>query len=59
MAKNVEKKALDVNGEIVNLGADVHKRSWPVTALVDGTVVWAGSMPRGYAALRKLLDRFG
>jgi hypothetical protein len=45
MARNVEQKGLDVNRKIVNIGADVHKRSWDVTALVEGAVVMTGSVP--------------
>lgn len=58
MARNVEQKGLDVNGKVVNIGADVHKRSWHVTALVEGVVVMTGSVPPVYAALRKVLTRF-
>jgi len=46
MARNVEKKGLDVNGKIVNIAADIHMRSWHVTALGEGVVVVTGSVAR-------------
>ncbi len=36
MTMTVEKRKLEVNGKTVNIGVDVHKRSWRVTALVEG-----------------------
>jgi len=58
MAMSVKKTKLDVNGKVINIGVDVHKRSWRVTALVEGVIVMAGSVPPTYEAFKKLLRRF-
>jgi transposase len=55
---SVKKTKLDVNGKVINIGVDVHKRSWRVTALVEGVIVMSGSLPPTYEAFKKLLKRF-
>ena len=32
MATKIKKNAINLKGKIVNIGIDVHKRSWRVTA---------------------------
>lgn len=44
--------------EKVYIGVDVHRRSWYVTALVRGAVLFRGAIPGNYKALRDVLDRF-
>jgi transposase len=39
------------------VGIDVHKSSWYVTVLVDGLIVFRGSIPAEYRHLRRLFDR--
>jgi transposase len=58
MAMSVKQTNPDVKGREVNIGVDVHKRSWRVTALLEGVVVIAGSVPPTYEAFKKLLRRF-
>ena len=58
MAMSVKKKEPDGKGREVNIGVDVHKRSWRVTALLEGVFVMARSVPPTYEAFKKLLRRF-
>jgi transposase len=58
MAMSVRKTKLDVKGKVINIGVDVHKRSWHVTALVEGVIVLFGSSNPAYEAFKKLLRRF-
>jgi len=46
---------MNVNGKTVNVGIDVHKVSWHVTALVEGIVVESATIKPSYRVLRKLL----
>ena len=39
MKKRLNAEKINVNGKTVNVGIDVHKVSWHVTALVEGIVV--------------------
>jgi hypothetical protein len=46
MGISVDKTELRVKGKMVNIGVDVHKRSWRVTALVEGVFVMPEACPR-------------
>jgi hypothetical protein len=52
MAMSVKKRNPDVKGREVHIVVDVHKRSWRVTALLEGVVVRAGSVPSTYEAFK-------
>ena len=58
MRKRLNTKQIDVNGKTVNIGIDVHKKSWQVTALVEGVVVTAVTIQPSYGVLQKLLAQF-
>jgi transposase len=44
--------------QVVSIGIDVHKRSWHVTAVSEGTVVSKASIPPRYEALTEFIKRF-
>jgi transposase len=56
MKKSVKKI---FQGKVVNIGVDMHKRSWRITALVEESIVFAATLSRpNYAAFKKLLTQF-
>jgi transposase len=55
MKKRLNADTLNVNGKKVNVGIDVHKLSWHVTALVEGVVVQSATIKPCYRVLKKLL----
>ena len=58
MKKRLNAEMVNVNGKTVNVGIDVHKQSWHVTALIEGIVVVAVTMQPFYSVLQKLLAQF-
>ena len=40
MASRVKRNTRNFNGKMVNIGIDMHKQSWRVTALVAGEVAF-------------------
>jgi transposase len=58
MKKRLNTNKIDVNGKTVNIGIDVHKLSWQVTALVEGVVVESATIKPFYNVLKKLLAQF-
>ena len=58
MKKRLNADMVNVNGKTVNVGIDVHKKSWQVTALLEGVVVAAITVQPSYAVLQKLLAQF-
>jgi len=58
MKKRLNADMVNVNGKTVNIGIDVHKKSWHVTALIEGAVVVAVTMQPFYSVLQKLLVQF-
>jgi len=58
MKADYQKGKVLAMGKKVDIGIDVHKEKWHVTALVEGEEVFNGSMPSHYYSLKKLLDRF-
>ena len=58
MRKRLNADMVNVNGKTVNVGIDVHKQSWQVTALIEGVVVTAVTIKPSYGVLQKLLAQF-
>jgi transposase len=58
MKKRLNADTVNVNGKTVNAGIDVHKKSWHVTALIEGDVVVAVTIQPFYSVLKKLLVQF-
>jgi transposase len=58
MKADYQKGRILARGKKVDIGIDVHKERWHVTARVDGEEVFHGSMPGEYHSLRKLMERF-
>ena len=58
MEMSVKESSLAVKGKVVNIGVDVHRRSWRVAARVEGVIVLSGSSPPSYQAFKTLLRRF-
>ena len=58
MKKRLNADMTNVNGKTVNVGIDVHKQSWQVTALIEGVVVTAVTIKPSYGVLQKLLAQF-
>jgi transposase len=58
MKKNTENQQYLARGKTISVGIDVHKRSWHVTALSDGVVLFSGSIPPSYDALMSIFRRF-
>ena len=46
---------MDVKGQAVNIGIDVHKMSWQVTALVERVIVFPGTRDSNQETLSWLL----
>jgi len=58
MRKNTEKKKYLARGKTISVGIDVHKRSWHVTALLSGVVLFTGTIPPSYDGLKSIFRRF-
>ena len=58
MKKRLNADMVNVNGKTINVGIDVHKKSWHVTALIEGDVVVAVTIQPFYSVLKKLLAQF-
>jgi len=42
MATKVKRNKINFKGKMVNIGVDMHKRSWRITALVEGNMhLWS------------------
>ena len=52
MAEIVKKEKVNVKGNVVSIGIDVHKVSWKITAIVEGFVVLSVTSRK----LKPLLD---
>jgi transposase len=59
MVSKVKENKINFKGKMVNIGVDMHKLSWRITALVEGDVVLAVNLakPR-YDAFKQLISRF-
>lgn len=59
MASKVKRNTINFKGKMVNIGVDMHKQSWRITALVEGEVAFTGTLAKpNYDSFRKLLARF-
>jgi transposase len=58
MKKRLNADMVNVNGKMVNVGIDVHKQSWHVTALIEGDVVVTVTIQPFYSVLQRLLAQF-
>ena len=44
MAIRIKRSKIDVKDKVVNIGIDMHKTSWRITALVEGDIVMAATL---------------
>ena len=58
MKRKVTNNSYNFNGKVVNVGIDVHKLSWRVTALVEGVIVESATIKPSYRVLKKLLAQY-
>ena len=59
MASKVKKNKINFKGKMVSIGIDMHKRSWRITALVEGDIVMAVTLARpNYNSFKKILAQF-
>jgi transposase len=59
MRTRVKGNKINFKGKMVNMGVDLHKASWRITALVDGDIVMAITLARPkYDSFKKLLTQF-
>ena len=58
MRREYQKGTELARNKAVDIGVDVHKESWQVTARAEGEEVFHGRLPSQYHALRRLFDRF-
>ena len=59
MPTNVKKSKINFKGKTVNIGIDMHKAFWHITAVVETKVVMAFTLasPK-YSAFKKILSQF-
>ena len=59
MASKVKENKINFKGKTVNIGIDMHKISWRITARVEGDTVLAITLARPtYDSFKKILSRF-
>jgi len=59
MATKVKKNKINFKGKMVNIGIDMHKKFWHITALVEGDIVMTVTLARpNYDSFRKILTQF-
>ena len=59
MASNVKKTGVNFKGKTVSIGIDMHKRSWHITALVEGDAVLGITLANpSYKSFKRILGRF-
>jgi hypothetical protein len=46
VATKIQRNEVNFKGKMMNIGIDVHKRSWRITALVEGLIVMAVTLSR-------------
>ena len=46
MVFEVKRNTINFNGKMVNIGDDMHKQSWRVTALGEGEVALTGTLTK-------------
>jgi len=56
MAIKVKRNEVNFKGKVANIGIDMHKRSWRITALVERNMVMAVTLARPkYHSFKRLL----
>lgn len=59
MARKVKKSEVNFKGKTVSIGIDMHKRSWHITALVEGDVVLGMTLSSpSYTGFKRIFGRF-
>jgi transposase len=59
MVSKVKANQINFKGKMVSIGIDMHKRSWRITALVEGDIVMAVTLARPeYNSFKKILAQF-
>jgi transposase len=59
MASKVKENKINFKGKTINIGVDMHKLSWRITALVEGDIILAVNLaPPSYDSFMRLLSRF-
>ena len=59
MTDRVKTTKINFKGKMVNIGIDMQKRSWKITALVEGDIVMAITLSKPtYDTFRKVLVQF-
>ena len=59
MTTKVKRKEINFKGKMVNIGIDMHKLFWRITALVEGDIVLAITLAKPkYDSFKKLLAQF-
>lgn len=59
MAIKVQRNKINFKGKMINIGIDMHKRFWHITALVEGDIVMTVTLARpNYDSLKKVLTQF-
>lgn len=59
MACKVKKNKINFKGKMVNIGVDMHRLFWRITALVEGDIVLAVNLGRpNYDSFRQLIHQF-
>lgn len=50
---------IDVKGKLINVGVDIHQKSWRVTGLVEASIVLAVTIAKpDYHSFKKVINRF-
>ena len=58
MISRLKEKKINFKGKTVSIGVDMHKRSWHITALANGKIVFAVTLSRpNYDAFKKILPQ--
>ena len=59
MTSKVKRNKINFKGKTVNIGIDMHKISWRITARVEGDTVLAITLARPtYVSFKKILSQF-
>ncbi|HDM78263.1 MAG TPA: IS110 family transposase, partial [Deltaproteobacteria bacterium] len=59
MAIKVQRNKINFKGKMINIGIDMHKRFWHITALVEGDIVLALTLSRpNYDSFMQIISKF-
>ena len=57
MATKISNNKINIKGKVINIGIDVHKVSWHLTAFSSGEIILALTISRpDYGKLKKVLE---